>query len=193
MTKDFILDCEAFDLVGEAMFGADWVGLGIEVQPGTLHMIGRNPFAEMALSEIDREQHKVVRDWMNEWDFIGEKHDRIEFDAALAAIASASGAVGPREISVGRPDATAPLSDRGTDEPLPAPMGTSEAGWKIVTPLTRGESDVFEIIKELWPSGLKGCTAGDRDRRIAERLKAKRYTNRGPSTIKRVLQKVRFD
>jgi hypothetical protein len=52
MTKDFLLDCEAFDRVGEAMFGPCWNGLGIEVQPGTLHEIGGDSTGY--LSEIDR-------------------------------------------------------------------------------------------------------------------------------------------
>jgi hypothetical protein len=49
---------------------------------------------------------------MNEHDFIGEKHDRVKFFAALrVAIASAGGTVGPKDIPVRRPDATAPPSD----------------------------------------------------------------------------------
>jgi hypothetical protein len=83
MTDEFLLDCEAIDLVGEAMFPDSWRGTGIEVQPGTLFQCGYDPY--LSFTEMDKEQHKLVRAWLNKHDFIGQKHYRAEFEAELAA------------------------------------------------------------------------------------------------------------
>jgi hypothetical protein len=55
--------------------------------------------------------------------------------------------------------------------------------------LTLGEKGVFEIIKELWPNGIS-CKAADRNKQIKKRFETNALTPCGPSTIKRVLQKV---
>jgi hypothetical protein len=55
--------------------------------------------------------------------------------------------------------------------------------------LTVGENGVFEIIKELWPNGIS-CKAADRDKQIKKRFETSKFTTCGPSTIKRLLQKV---
>ena len=55
--------------------------------------------------------------------------------------------------------------------------------------LTVGENGVFEIIKELWPNGIS-CKAADRNKQIKKRFETSEFTHCGPSTIKRVLQKV---
>jgi hypothetical protein len=83
MTDEFILDCEAFDLVGEAMFTDSWRGTGIQVQPGTLFQYGYDPFAEASYTEMDKEQHKLVRAWLNRRGFIGQKFPRAKFEASL--------------------------------------------------------------------------------------------------------------
>jgi hypothetical protein len=83
MTFEFLLDCEAIDLVGEAMFPDSWYGTGIEVQPGTLFQCGYDPYR--SFTEMDKEQHKLVRAWLKKHGFFGEKHPRAEFEAALAA------------------------------------------------------------------------------------------------------------
>jgi hypothetical protein len=88
MTFEFLLDCEATDLVGEAMFPDSWYGTGIEVQPGTLFQCGYDPYR--SFTEIDKEQHKCVRAWLKKRGFFGEKHPRVEFEAALARAFSGS-------------------------------------------------------------------------------------------------------
>jgi hypothetical protein len=91
MTNEFLLGCEAIDLVGEAMFPDSWYGTGIEVQPGTLFQCGYDPYR--SFTEMDKEQHKLVRTWLKKRGFFGEKHPRAEFEAALAA--AFSGNPGP--------------------------------------------------------------------------------------------------
>jgi hypothetical protein len=88
MTFEFLLDCEAIDLVGEAMFPDSWYGTGIEVQPGTLFQCGYDPYR--SFTEMDKDQHKLVRAWLKKRGFFGEKHPRAEFEAALAAAFSGS-------------------------------------------------------------------------------------------------------
>ena len=86
------------------------------------------------------------------------------------------------QAAVDTPDAS---FDDATQSPLTPQRWTVKSGLT----LTLGEKGVFEIIKELWPSGIS-CKAADRNEKIAKRLETSKFTRCGPSTIKRVLRKV---
>jgi hypothetical protein len=86
MTRDFMLDSEAFDLFGRALYPDCWKSRGIKVQPGTLVAYDYDPFAEISDTDLDRQQQEFVRKLMEAFGFVGQKHERDEVEAALTVL-----------------------------------------------------------------------------------------------------------
>jgi hypothetical protein len=99
------------------------------VQPGTLVQCGYDPYR--SFTEMDKEQHKLVRVWLKKHGFFGEKHPRAEFEAALAAAFS------------------------GSPEPVFGHSSMEEAKMQSITalPMSNGNSVVEGSIKPLVPPG----------------------------------------
>jgi hypothetical protein len=76
-TDEFISYDEAFELLCE---NAGVMGFGIQVQPGTMHSYGYDPYAEMSHTDDERQQHRRIRKWLKEIGFTGQKFPVAEFE-----------------------------------------------------------------------------------------------------------------
>ena len=76
-TDEFISYDEAFEVLCKK---AGVMGFGVQVQAGTMHSCGYNPFADMQQTDEDRQQHKRIHKWLKEMGFTGQKFPAAEFE-----------------------------------------------------------------------------------------------------------------